>query len=196
MIWNVLGIAVGVAAFFCIVASELLRAFPKLEAWRTILAGVLAALGVAVWLAGKIRARARSKPQAEEQENISARLGLPFWGAMLVVLAGIVLFIQPLRRSEPVRHLPLTATPVVPTNKLPTNIMPTNIIQTPVTNRAVAFPPLKIQGLILADGNPVVLIDGKSFGVGEEVKGCTVKSVKRDGVLMEKDGATQFYKVD
>lgn len=186
MIWIVLGIALGVAGAFCIVAAELLRAFPKLDTWRAETAAGFAALGVIVWLVGKIRAGARPRPLAEEQANISARLGPPFWGAMLVVLAGIVMFIQPLRRQE-VALIPASVSPSA--SVLPPAALPA------VTNKPPVFPPLKIQGFILVGTNPVVLINGEAFGVGDRLLGLTVKSVTREGALMEMGSETKLYKV-
>jgi hypothetical protein len=187
MIWIVLGIALGVAGAFCIMASELLRAFPKLDTWRAETAVGFAVLGVVVWLVGKIRAGARPRPLAEEQANISTRLGLPFWGAMLMVLAGIVMFIQPLRRQE----VALTPAPASP----PASLLPPATALPAVTNKPNIFPPLKIQGFILVGTNPVVLINGEAFGVGDRLLGLTVKSVTREGALMEMGSETKLYKV-
>ena len=181
MIRIVLGIALGLAAAFYIVAAEVLRAFPRLDHWRAEISAGLAVLGVALWLVGKIRARVGPKSPGEDQDNISARLGLPFWGAMFVVLAGIVMFIQPLRGPQ-VALLPASASPPATSSRA-------------VTNKPSVFPPLKIQGCILVGTNPVVLVNGEAFGVGDQLFGLTVKSVTREGALMEMGSETKLYKV-
>lgn len=190
MIWTMLGVLVGVAGAFCIVASELLRAFPKLDDWRTLLAAIFAALGIGVWLMGKFRGHPASEPGAEKLG--SSPLGSAFWGAILLVCAGVVLFIEPLRRSPVISIPPLAIAQIVPTN----TPVPQPTPPPPAPKPPVVFPALKIQGCILVDGNPVVLIGGETYAVGDRMQGWTVKSVRREGVLMEWDGATKLYKID
>jgi hypothetical protein len=186
MIWTILGVAVGVAGAFCIVAAELLRAFPVLDGWRGVIAAVLAALGATVGLTGMLRRRALPETDEETSPGLTGKFGLPFWGAMLLVGAGIVLFIQPMRRAEPVaRPAPVRPAPSPVVKAAPP----------PITNAPVVFPPLKIQGCIIVGDQPVVLIDGEAFGVGDQVHGLTVKSLTREAVVMELGGETKKYKV-
>lgn len=191
MIWTILGVAVGVAGAFCILASELLYAFPALDGWRGVIAAVLAACGATVALTALLKARAQPEPEpdAEEGQSLSFKLGRPFWGAMLLVCAGIALFIQPLRLRE-------TAAPPTPAAVAPAPPPVVKAVPPPAPmNPPVVFPPLKIQGCIMVGNRPVVLINGKSFAVGDQVQGLTVKSVTREGVVMELGGETKSYKV-
>ncbi len=190
MIWTVLGVALGVAAAFCIIASELLRHFPALDGWRGVFAAVLAVCGTIVGLTGMFKARAQPEPDEEIRESLSYKLGLAFWGGMLLACAGIALFIQPLYQRETV----VAPAPVVPAPPPVVKVVPPAPAPAP-TNPPVVFPPLKIQGCILVEDKPVVLIDGKSFGVGDQVRGLTVKSVTREVVVLEKSGQTKTYKV-
>ncbi len=189
MIWTILGVALGVAAAFCIIASELLRHFPALDGWRGVFAAVLAVCGATVGLTGMFKARAHPEPDDEKRESLSYKLGLPFWGGMLLACAGIALFIQPLYQRETV----VARAPVAPAPPPVVKVAPAPAPAP--TNRPVVFPPLKIQGCILVGDNPVVLIDGKSFAVGDQVRGLTVKSVTREGVVLEQSGQTKTYRV-
>ncbi len=187
MIWTILGVALGVAGAFCIVAAELLRAFPALDGWRGVIAAVLAACGATVGLTGMFHRRAHPETDEETRQSLSFKLGRPFWGAMLLAGAGIALFIQPLRTKEAAVAPPPPARPVPP--------VVVKAAPPTVTNAPVKFPALKIQGCIMVGDQPVVLINGEAFGVGDQVQGVTVKSVTREGALMELGSETKLYKV-
>lgn len=186
MIWTILGVALGVAGAFCILAAELLRAFPALDGWRGVLAAVLAAVGATVGLTGMFQRRAHPETDEETRQSLSFKLGRPFWGAMLLACAGIALFIQPLRTNE-------TAAAPPPPAPAPPPVVKAE--PPPATNAPVAFPALKIQGCIIVGDQPVVLIDGEAFAVGDQVRGLNVKSVTREGVVLERAGQTKTYKV-
>lgn len=192
MIWTILSVALGVAGVFCIVTAELLRAFPALDGWRGVLAAVLAAVGATVGLTGMFWRRAHPEIDEETRQSLAFKLGRPFWGAMLLTGAGIVLFIQPLRTNETAAP-PRPSPP--PTRPVPPPPPPVKAELPKVTNAPVKFPALKIQGCIMVGDQPVVLIGGEAFGVGDQVQGMTVKSVTREGALMELGSETKLYKV-
>ncbi len=189
MIWTILGVALGVAGVFCIVAAELLRAFPALDGWRGVIAAVLAVCGATVGLTGMFWRRAHPEIDEETRQTMAFKLGRPFWGAMLLACAGIALFIQPMRSKEAA---------VAPPPPPPARPTPPPVVKAeppPVTNAPVKFPALKIQGFIMVGEQPVVLIGGEAYAVGDQVQGVTVKSVTREGVVMELGGQTKSYKV-
>ena len=187
MIRTILGISVGVAGAFCILASELLFSFPKLGSYRAYLAILLTVLALVVWFSGWHQARQR-RLESEEQEKLSIALDLRYWGVMFLLLAGISLFIQPFRRHK----LPLAANPVQPATPS-TKVMPPP--PAPAAIRPPDFPRLNIQGYVLRASESVVFIGGGSYGIGDEVLGMSVKSVAREGVTMEKGGRTKLYPV-
>ena len=191
MIWTILGVAVSVAAAFCIISSELLRHFPALDSWRGVFAAVLAVCGAIVGLTGMFKARAHPEPDEELRKSLSYKLEKPFWGGMLLACAVIALFIQPLYHQQTV----VAPAPAAPASPPVVKVAPAPIKPPTPTNPPVVFPPLKIQGCILGEDKPVVLIDGKAYGVGDQVRGLTVKSVTREVVVLEKSGQTKTYKV-
>ena len=188
MIRTILGISVGVAGAFCILASELLFSFPKLGSYRAYLAILLTVLALVVWFSGWHQARQR-RLESEEQEKLSIALDLRYWGVMFLLLAVISLFIRPFRRHK----LPRAADPVklaVPSLKVMPPAAPV-----PVAIPPPDFPRLNIQGYVLRANESVVFIGGGSYGIGDEVLGMSVKSVAREGVTMEKGGRTKLYPV-
>jgi hypothetical protein len=178
MFWKItVGVSLVVAGLYYILASELLRAFPNLETARTGVAAALAGLGAVVGLAGWSRRRTTGPSEEAEEAASSLALDLRYWGCVCILLAGISLFVRPFRHAS---------APLIVAAPKPSPV---------ITNAPVVFPTLKIQGCILGENRPVVIIDGRSYGEGDLVRGLIVKSVSRDGVVMEKGGATKCYAV-
>jgi len=192
VIWTNLSISLCVMSVFYIITSELLLAFPKLDLMRGVLAAILMALGTAGWFVGRHRARQRQRAETGSGPRPPLGLDLRYWGVMSVVLAGLSFFVQPLRHRQPADATAPTA-PLTPAS-------PPVLAEVPpppaVTNPPVVFPALNIQGCILGKNESVVIIDGRSYGVGDQVQGLTVKSITRAGVMMEKDGQRKTYEVE
>ena len=58
------------------------------------------------------------------------------------------------------------------------------------TNPPVAPPTLIVQGLVWGGPNPQAIINGHVYGVGASVEGATIRSIGRDGVVVECAGMT------
>jgi hypothetical protein len=189
MIWTNLSISLCVMSVFYILGSELLLTFPKLDLMRGIVAAVLTGSGITAWFVGRHGARQRQRSETGGGTRVSLSLDLRYWGVMGVVLAALSFFVQPLRRrpevSQPAR--PTVVAPPVVAEEVP---VPST------TNPPVIFPVLNIQGFMLGQNAPVVIIDGRSYGEGDRVQGFAVKSITREGVVMEQDGETKIYKVE
>jgi len=188
-----LGIAVGVMAMFCIVSSFLLGSFPALESMRYGIAGALVVFGFGGWFHGFAKARKRAAQGGEARETwpLSDRRYL---GIMLVLGGLITMFIQPdfMRKKGTKTAVPAprppTPAPVVVVAKHPS----------PAPARVPAkFPKLRFQGVFLKAKDSVVIIDGDSYRAGDLVcEGVKVKSVDRDGVILESAGETKTFRVD
>jgi len=189
MIWTMLGIAMGVMAAFCMIASFLLATYPVLDSWRALIAAAFAAQAVFAWFLGRRKAQRRAADQSKEE--LWPPSDLRFHGAMLLVIAGITLFIHPLfwRKQEPpavaVRP-PLKPAPVVipPPPPPPPAVVP------------MVFPKLKLQGLIIRADNSMAIINGQSYAVGDTVEGAVVKAIERDRVMVELGGEVQTLKLE
>lgn len=64
------------------------------------------------------------------------------------------------------------------------------------SNAPVTFPAIKLQGMILRGQQSVIIVDGKSFGLGEEIEGAIVKEITRAGAVLEKAGAVQLVPLE
>lgn len=195
MIWTFLGIAVGVAAAFCILASFLLVKFPVLDQWRLWIAAVFALLGVAGWFHGRHKARQRAALPPDEAEAVWPPSDKRFQGIMLVVFAFIVLFIQPLfgRKAPPPASAPVMVRrpPPPELDSNPPPVQPPPPVVSPAT-----FPNLKLQGVILRANVREAIINGHSYGIGDAVEGAVLKAVERDHVILEMSGQTRILKLD
>ena len=189
MIWTMLGIAMGVMAAYCMIASFLLATFPALNSWRALIAAAFAAQAVFAWFLGRRKAQRRAADQSKEE--LWPPSDLRFHGAMLLIIAGITLFIHPLfwRKQEPppaVAVRPPSKPPVVapPPAPPPPAVVP------------VVFPKLKLQGLIIRDNNSMAIINGQSYGVGDTVEGAVVKAIERNQVILELGSEVQTLKLE
>lgn len=186
MIWTILGVSVGVVAIFCVAMSELLVGNPAFEAHRAECAVALGIAGIIVWLIGRHRERKRQAAPDEDGDVRPFMLLDPrYWGPMLIILGITTVFIQTLRQKPEVVVLAKTPTPkaVVPP--------PAPVVVVPVTNAPVVFPRLKVQGVIVSPGQSFVIINGRSYGVGDQVEDVVVKEITRTGATIEKEGQLQ-----
>jgi hypothetical protein len=185
MIWTILGVSVGVVAVFCVAVSELLVGRPAFEAHRAECAVALGIAGIILWLVGRRRDRKRqAAPGDDKDASPFMLLDLRYWGPMLIILGITTVFIQTLRQEQQliVHARTPTPKPVPP---------PPKPVVVPVTNAPVVFPTLKLQGVIVRPTESFVIINGRSYGVGEQVEDVVVKEISRTGATIEKDGQTQ-----
>ena len=60
----------------------------------------------------------------------------------------------------------------------------------PTIPAAVGLPSINIQGVLWGSANPQVIIDGKVYEIGDSIGGGRILSIERDGVTVERWGAT------
>ncbi len=54
----------------------------------------------------------------------------------------------------------------------------------------VNFPPLRIQGIVLRESQPSVMINSKIYFIGDEIGGARVVAIDRESVTLELAGQT------
>ena len=184
------------AAMFSIAATELLqsKAFYELYKWHICL--MLLMCGAVLWLIGRAlnakiarKNRAAQQPQEQTAEQEEGDDGQPFllvnlayWGAMLIVFGIILIFIVPLRDTE-------AQTVAARTNSTAIVVRPTATNAPPTNNEAVVFPPLKLQGLSYRRTNPSVIINGRTYFVGNYIGDAKVVSIDEQQTVIELNGS-------
>jgi hypothetical protein len=195
MIWTILGFSVAIIAAFCVTVAELLVGQPIFEDHRRYVAAALAMGGVAAWFCGRVLNVRRQSDESSGGETTSRFIlfDLRYWGPMLLALGVITLFIRPLKHNA--KTAPLAATPT-PSPKailpLPSDSPP----QPVVVKTPVAFPKLKMQGVIFREPGSFAIINGHSYAVGDRLGEVLVKSIHRASVILELQGELHVLKLD
>src|SRR3954466_8879184 len=200
-LWGRLGISVAFAAALSSIMAESLQATAYYEKFKWhlcvgfLIAGlVLMVIGHFVNACWRARKRARkdtTDPECNEQPEAPLLLfNLAYWGVMLVVFAGITVFIIP---RPKVVVAAVTATVAPRTNHPPAAplAVATNEI---VTTRS--FPNLALQGVTYAKQNSTVLINGKTLRTGERIHEAKVVEITPTGAVIEFDGETKRLTLD
>ena len=193
-IWSRLGISVALVAAFCGLALKTLQHQSFYAAHRWYVCGGLAALGVILVLAGNALNTARRRRflelRSDTEENESGEEtrdpGQPFflanvayWGLMLVAFGASTALIRPVppkveivQAREPVTNAPVVTNVVtVATPEVPTNA-----------------PVIKLQGLVFREPNSSVLINGRTYFVGDTFEDAQVVEIHPTNAVFQWEG--------
>jgi hypothetical protein len=193
-IWSRLGLSVAVAAVFCITLTEFCqqRTFYQVARWYGCI--IFTAVGIAFGLVGFLRERQRRRladtnepSDAYESHRTSARF--LFWGPVLLTFGAIIFFVP--YKSDDKAALPVAARTIAPT---PQTSAPPAAVVTPVpaevvvTNTPLQFPDLKVQGIVFRPPKNAVIVNGRSYFVGDFIENAKVFSIGADTVVLEIKG--------
>ena len=197
-IWTRLGISVALAAIFCIVMLEVFqdKSFYDLYKWH--ICGAFLTLGIVLGLVGRAingarRARyqemrrndGESSSDDDEEDGASEAepfllVNLAYWGVMLATFGVIIAFIVPTYKDK--------AQPVIAREPAKTNTpIATNVAVAPLTN-APTQPIIKLQGLVFREPNPSVLVNGRTYFVGEFVEDAKLVEIGPQSATFEWEG--------
>jgi hypothetical protein len=130
-------------------------------------------------------------------------VNMEYWGLMLTIFGIIVVFIVPFRKVEaraattpPARKIEKTNAPPKLVPKLVTNAPVVTPPPPPPPVKPVAFPKLKLQGIVFREPRPSALINGRTYFVGDEVQGAKVFSVALTNVVIEFQGQYKTLALD
>lgn len=180
MIWTVLGISVAIIAVFCVSVAEIIVGHPLFENHRLHIAGALAAAGVMLALFGLVF-RTRRSAGGDDDRRPFILFDLRFWGPMLIVFGVITVFIRPLKqmKSEGAFALPKPA--------------PTQLAKSELKEKApVMFPKVRMQGVFLGNFRAAAILNGEAYFVGDHVGNALVRTIDRNGVVLELGGETKL----
>jgi hypothetical protein len=191
MIWTILGISVAILAMFCITVAETLVGKPMFENYRAHAAIALGVAGAICWFIG--RAIAARDSQNEDAPRRFVLTDLRYWGPMLLALGITTVFIRPLRfdgQEKPtVVAKPAPKKLAEPPPKTPEPTIA--VVKTPL-----AFPPLKMQGVIYRETKPWVILNGQSYTVGDRLGPVLVRAIDRSSVMLELDGEMKVLTIN
>ena len=107
---------------------------------------------------------------------------------MIFLLGAITLFFRtPVDQAAPVRPLRR-----VPEDKQPV-VQPVTALAVPREAPApVTFPSVKIQGIVIRDARSAVIVKGRTYLVGDQIDGATIKEITRETVTLEKSSEVKI----
>jgi len=191
-IWGRLGISVAIVAVFSIVMIEILQGKAFYGVYRWAICAVLLAMGTFLLLIGgfvnrKIRESHRGDPEGPTGPFLL--VDLQYWGLMLTIFGIIVIFIVPFEKvaareakaAAPKEKIVKKGVPVAVTNEPPKP-------PPPPEPKPVAFPVLKLQGLVYRGEDSSALINGRTYFVGDIVADTKVISISPTNVVVEREG--------
>jgi hypothetical protein len=180
MIWTVLGLSVAIIAVFCISVAEIVLGQPLFESHRPHIAGGLAAAGVMLAMFGVVF-RTRRRASGDDDRRSFILFDLRFWGLMLIVFGVITVFIRPLKQMK---------MEVAFTSRQPAASQP---VQAEKPGKPpVIFPKVRVQGVFLRNLRAAAILNGESYFVGDRIGNALVRTIDRNGVVLEMAGETKF----
>ncbi len=218
-VWGLLGIAVAMAAGFCLLLTGVVQDKSFYEQFRWHLCAALIVVGAVVGLLGRILSAPLSADETEEAGAPSPPFPLfrmVFWGPMLMLFGVIIIFIAPKRSASrelvaaaratneakatpPVTNKTAVATQavaatqavvatqrVVAVPNVATQAVATQTVAKPLPSR----PSFKLQGLSYRQTNPSVLINGRTYFVGDYVGEAKLTAIQEHSATLEWNGQT------
>lgn len=201
MLWRMLVISAVLIVVVSGAVAEVAGGYADFQLRKQTIALALGVLGVLLLIFGKRRAMQRAgaefaqKPAAET-DTVTAPgnfIGsLQYWGPMLMLFA-VVVFLATPANLKVMSFLKLSdfklssLKSLVPEKKAPENIGPEKEVPAPV----IEFPPMKMQGVTASSRRPSVIINAKTYFIGERVGNAVVTFIDRQSVTLELGGQTK-----
>ena len=200
-LWHRLGVSAALVTTFYATITKAFRDKAYYENYRWHICVGLIGVGIALWLVGRISNGRHPSPAADSEDADNpediAESSEPFflanpgyWGVMLVVFGLIVTIIGPTRSAGP-QPVAARTNSIPAATKVPINISPQIPAQSRAqssTNQSARFPTFKLQGVVYRQPNPSVLINGKTFFVGESVEGAKIMAIDPHSATFEWEG--------
>jgi hypothetical protein len=202
MIWAMLAFSAVVVGLFYLVMLAVVFQQPIYRDHRPLFISGLALAGITLWFAGRWRASqhaAQAEPEpAGPGENQTAQparalsiLSLQYWGAM-AGLCSLLLVISCTWGPAPKQAAALPPPPKRIQKAASAQPAPPPKSKPPQT--APALPPkLKVQALLLDRQAPSVIIDRKTYCVGDTVAGAEILTISRTALTVRYQGETSSY---
>lgn len=186
MIFAQLGMTLMLVALFYAAVAEYLVGQPVFDTHRPALALGLGIFGVLVISVGLLAANRRRNKKLPDPGKAMNFLEPRFWGGVLLVLSLLTFNFQ--TWGLDVRWFELRARmdgqPQIVQAREPAEPEQPGKLDKPAP-KAVQIPLIKIQGIIFKKERPVVLIDGESYEVGEQIEDAVIQEITREGIVVK-----------
>jgi hypothetical protein len=184
-VWPRIGMSIAIVAAFCIAIMETIQTTLFYQNYKWHFCGALTAIAIIFLLIGfpLNRGRARlAKAKGMEYEGTFFLTDLVFWGMVIAFCALNVFLIMPTYRPV------LVQTPVLKTNSPPNTSSIPVVVKAPEPAPIRAFPPLLLQGVTFQERASSVLINGKTFFLGDRVQGAKLVKITSNSATLELGG--------
>jgi hypothetical protein len=199
-VWSLLGLSVAVVAIFAVVITEFCQHSTLYRVIRSSAYVTLIIAGIAFVIIGlSLQRRHRQLADANgSMEKYEKRFGpsshLFFWGAVLVAF-GVVVLCVPYEGKEQIRIVAARTTVQMPRTSAPPTVVMTPRVTDPSTNLPT-FPDIKIRGLIYRPPKSAVIVEGRSYFVGDQIGNARIFSIEPRLVVLEINGNYKSIPVD
>jgi hypothetical protein len=186
--WGRLGISVAIVAMFSILMTEVFQGKEFYQVYRWGICAALLAMGAFLLVVGRfVNTRIRDTQRAEGDEHPEGPfllVNLEYWGLILSIFGILVIFIVPYKKVEARAVAGRTNAPsvkkIVATNEAP-----------------VMLPPgLKLQGIIVNQGRPSALINGRTYFVNSRVGDALLIAITPTNIALEINGQRRVLALD
>jgi len=184
-LWPRIGVSIAMVAAFCIAIMETVQPTPFYQGYKWQFCGTLAGIAIIFLLIGfpLNRRQARlAKASGIEYEGPFVLADLTFWGMVSIFCAVSVSFIMPTYRPV------MAQSRVLKTNSPPRTSSIPLIVKPPEPLPTQAFPPLALQGVTYQGNSSSVLINGKTFFLGDHLHGAKLVKITSSSATLELDG--------
>lgn len=177
----ILGVLLVLFAVVAVAVAEMSIDNAWLRANRQYVAAAFAVVGVLIWWVGHRVAKAREDNLGQNGQKPFLLFDLRYWGPLLLAVGVITFFIHPLRILR--SRLPEAIAKPIETllKKTPEPI-----------KKAIVFPALRLQGVIIRQDRAFAIIDGNSYVVGDHLGEVIIKAIDRTSVMLEMEGEVKL----
>ncbi len=187
-----LGFTVAVVAVFCVIVMALVRDTAIYEAYHRVVGLAMAAQGAVLFLIGVWRHRYSGRsplppPSVKEAgegggPREGSLLNLRYFGFITLLLGLVTVFILPRQQRQVVRAAEPPAGPAA---------------TVPEHAKVVEFPTVRVQGIFYRPDRPSVLINSRTFFVGDWLdKQLKVVVITRDSATLEMSGERRVFPLE
>ena len=206
MIKNILIVSVGLIAVFYLAMIKLVAGHAYFQSHRLSFSLAVGLVGLALWGFGRRKHSPQEQPAppppelamspGEAVEDAGAESfflqSAQYWGPMLIVFSLMVYLVHPPR---PKTMPPLAAaTPAPPVSQAQPTAQAERVPNSSSSGKIVPpeapaeFPKVKIQGINISGSHPSVIINGRSYFVGDRVGAAVITAIDRQGATLELSG--------